>query len=140
VEQKNWTHVRKVVGYRRYDTMRQVALLNEIYAVARLYQNFLQPVMKLKSKTRVGGRIHRVCDAPRTPYQRLLASGQISRKVAAQLRATYDSLNPAALHRKLESLRRELFELADAKLPVVLRRRQRGPDIVLGRRRTVGMA
>ena len=140
VEQKNWTHVRKVVGYRRYDTMRQVALLNEIYAVARLSQNYLQPVMKLKSKTRVGGRIHRVYDEPRTPYERLLASGQISRKVAAQLRATYDSLNPAALHRQLESLRRELFELADAKLPVVLRRHQRGPDIVLGRRRAVGMA
>ena len=140
VEQKNWTHVRKVVGYRRYDTMRQVALLNEIYAVARLYQNFLQPVMKLKSKTRVGGRIHRVYDEPRAPCERLLASGQISRKVAAQLRATYDSLNPAALHRQLESLRRELFELADAKLPVILRRRQRGPDIVLGRRRAVGMA
>jgi len=140
VEQKNWTHVRKVVGYRRYDTMRQVALLNEIYAVARLYQNFFQPVMKLKSKVRVGGRIHRVYDQPRTPYERLLASGQISRQVAAQLRATYNSLNPVALHRQLESLRRELFELADAALPVILRRRQRGPDIVLGRRRAAGMA
>jgi hypothetical protein len=140
VEQKNWTHVRKVVGYRRYDTMRQVALLNEIYAVARLYQNFFQPVMKLKSKTRVGGRIQRVYDEPRSPYQRLVESGQISRKVVAQLRETYESLNPVALHRQLESLRRELFELADAKLPVILRRRQRGPDIVLGRRRAVGMA
>jgi len=140
VEQKNWTHVRKVVGYRRYDTMRQVALLNEIYAVARLYQNFLQPVMKLKSKTRVGGRIHRVYDEPRSPYERLLASGQISRKAAAQLQMIYDSLNPVALHRELESLRRELFELADATLPAILRRRPRGPDIVLGRRRAVGMA
>jgi hypothetical protein len=139
VEQKNWTHVRKVVGYRRYDTMRWLALLNQIYEVARLYQNFFQPVMKLKSKTRVGGKIHRVYDEPRTPYQRLLESGQISRKVVGQLRETYESLNPVALHRQLESLRRELFELADAKLPVILRRRQRGPDIVLGRRRTVGM-
>jgi len=60
--------------------------------------------------------------------------------VAAQLRATYDSLNPAALYRKLEWLRRKLFELAHAMLPVVLRRRQRGPDIVLGARRVVGMA
>jgi hypothetical protein len=56
------------------------------------------------------------------------------RKVVAQLRETYESLNPVALDRQLESLRRELFELADAKLPVILRRRQRGPDIALGRR------
>jgi hypothetical protein len=62
------------------------------------------------------------------------------RKVVAQLRETYESLNPVALDRQLESLRRELFELADAKLPVILRRRQRGPDIALGRPRAVGMA
>ena len=100
----------------------------------------LRRLGELRSSDTVGGRIHRVYDEPRTPYERLLASGQISRKVAAQLRATYDSLNPAALHRKPEWLRRELSELADATLPVVLRRRQRGPDITLGRRRAVRMA
>jgi hypothetical protein len=140
VEQKNWTHVRKVVGYRRYETMRQLALLNEIWELARLVQNFFQPVMKLKSKTRVGGKIHRVYDEPRTPYQRLLESGQIPRKAARELTAIYDSLNPAQLRRRLNQLRRELFELADTALPVILRRRQRGPDLVLGRRRAVGMA
>ena len=140
VEQKNWTHVRKLVGYRRYDTTRQLALLNEIWEVARLYQNFFQPVIKLKSETRVGGKIHRVYDQPRTPYQRLLESGQLSRKTARELRATYESLNPADLHRRLQIRRRELFELADTSQPVVLRRRQRGPDIVLGRRKVAGMA
>ncbi len=117
-----------------------MASLNQIYEVARLYQNFFQPVIKLKSKTRVGGKIHRTYDEPRTPYQRLLESGQISRRTARELRATYESLNPAELHRQLQKLRRELFELADAGLPVILRRRQRGPDLVLGRRKTVGMA
>ncbi len=140
VEQKNWTHVRKVVGYRRYDTARQLTLLNHIYELARLSKNFLQPVIKLESKTRVGGKIHRVYDEPRTPYQRLIESRQLSRKAAAELRAIYESLNPAELHRELERLRRELFESADAKLPTVLRRRQRGPDLVLGRRKAVGMA
>jgi hypothetical protein len=140
IEEKNWTHVRKMVGYRRYDTMRQMALLNQIYEVARPYQNFFQPMIKLASKTRVRGKIHRVYDQPRTPYERLLESGQISRKAARGLRATYQSLNPAELHRQLQRLRRELFELADATLPVILRRRSRGPDIVLGRRKAVGMA
>lgn len=140
VEQKNWTHVRKVVGYRRYDTMRQMELVNQIYEVARLYQNFFQPVIKLTSKTRVGGKIHRTYDQPRTPYERLLESGQLRRKTARELRATYESLNPAQLHRRLLELRRELFELADVALPVILRRRTRGPDVVLGRRKAVGMA
>lgn len=140
VEQKNWTHVRKMVGYRRYDTTKQMGLLNQIYEVARLYQNFFQPVIKLVSKTRVKGKIHRRYDPPRTPYERLLESNQISRKRARELKAVYESLNPAELHRRLNQLRRELFELADATLPVILRRRQRGPDIVLGRRRGVGMA
>jgi hypothetical protein len=140
VEQKNWTHVRKVVGYRRYDTTRQMALLNQIYEVARLYQNFFQPVIKLVSKTRVRGKIHRKYDQPRTPYERLLESKQISRQKARELRTIYESLNPAELHRRLNELRRELFELADAALPTILRRRSRGPDIVLGRRRAVGMA
>lgn len=140
VEQKNWTHVRKVVGYRRYDTTKQMMLLNQIWEVARLYQNFFQPVIQLVSKTRIRGKIRRKYDQPRTPYERLLESGQISRKKARELRALYESLNPAELHRRLNQLRRELFELADATLPVILRRRQRGPDIVLGRHRAVGMA
>ncbi len=140
VEQKNWTHVRKVVGYRRYDTTKQMALLNQIYEVARLYQNYFQPVIKLVSKTRIKGKIHRKYDQPRTPYERLLESKQISRKQARELRTVYASLNPAELHRRLNELRRELFALTDATLPAVLRRRQRGPDIVLGRRRAVGMA
>jgi len=140
VEQKNWTHVRKVVGYRRYDTTKQMSLLNRIYEVARLYQNFFQPVIKLVSKTRVRGKIHRKYDQPRTPYERLLESKQIGRKKARELRTIYESLNPAELHRRLNELRRELFELADAALPTILRRRSRGPDIVLGRRRAVGMA
>ena len=140
VEQKNWTHVRKVVGYRRYDTTKQMTLLNQIYEVARLYQNFFQPVIKLVSKTRVRGKIHRKYDQPRTPYERLLESKQISRQKARELRTIYESLNPAELHRRLNELRRELFELADAALPTILRRRSRGPDIVLGRRRAVGMA
>lgn len=140
VEQKNWTHVRKIVGYRRYDTTKQMGLLNQIYEVARLYQNFFQPVIKLESKTRVRGKIHRHYGQPCTPYERLLESGQIGRKKAKELRVLYESLNPAELHRRLHQLRRELFELSDTTLPVILRRRQRGPDIVLGRRKAMGMA
>jgi len=128
VEQKNWTHVRKVVGYRRYDTMGELALLNEIYALLRLYKNFCQPVMKLKRKTRVGGKIHRLYDEPRTPYERLLESGQLEKGSRQELERIYESLNPAELHRRIESLRTRLFERAEAKDGTTpARPRRRGP-------------
>ena len=69
IEQKNWTHVRKLVGYRRYDTTSELKLLNEIYVVARLYRNFFQPAIKLREKTRVGGRIKRKYDKAQTPMR-----------------------------------------------------------------------
>ena len=76
VEQKNWTHVRKVVGYRRFDTTSELHVLNEIYGVLRLYKNFCLQTLRLKSKTRLGGRIQRVYDPPCTPYERVMASRQ----------------------------------------------------------------
>src|SRR6201993_1854239 len=60
VEQKNWTHVKKFVGYLRYDTQEELSILNDLYrSELRLYKNFFQPVMKLIVKERRGGRIHR---------------------------------------------------------------------------------
>ena len=103
VEQKNWTHVRKVVGYHRYDTQTQVNLLNDLYRhELRLYENFFQPVMKLIAKRREGGRQHRTYDRPQTPYQRVLASSYVSETKKQELRTLYVTLNPAALRRKME--------------------------------------
>jgi len=84
VEQRNWTHVRKVEGYRRLDNTAELLVLRELYDRLRLYKNFFQPTMKLQSKVRVGGKIHRRYDEPRTPYQRLLESGQLSRRAEKQ--------------------------------------------------------
>jgi len=103
VEQKNWTHVRKIVGYHRYDTPEQVNLLNDLYRhELRLYENFFQPVMKLVAKRREGGRQHRTYDRPQTPYQRVLASPYVSETKKQELRTLYVTLNPAALRRKIE--------------------------------------
>ena len=96
IEQKNWTHVRKVVGYRRYDKMSELRVLNEIYAVLRVYKNFCLPTIKLKSKTRVNGRIKRVYDDPRTPYERVMGSRHIDRKTKRQLgESTRRSIPPS---------------------------------------------
>ena len=65
VEQRNWSHVRKVVGYRRFDTAQELAALRGLYGALRLYRNFFQPTMKLASKERiVGDRSHNRADDP----------------------------------------------------------------------------
>jgi hypothetical protein len=135
VEQKNWTHVRKVVGYRRFDTTSELRLLNEIYAVLRLYKNFCLPSIRLKSKARVEGRIKRVYDKPCTPYQRILASKQIDRKTKQELRSVYDSLNPAELSRRLNELRERLEEVSAGKSEGYGKPAYRGPDIRISKRR-----
>jgi hypothetical protein len=136
IEQKNWTHVRKVVGYRRFDNTSELRLLNEIYAMLRLYKNFFLPTIKLASKTRVNGRIKRTYDQARTPYQRLMESRQIDRKTKQQLKATYESLNPAELQRCLSKLREQLETVGAAKSEVVLKRPWRGPDITINKQPT----
>ncbi len=68
----------------------------------RLYKNFFQLVMKLVSKERTGGRVKRKYDTPRTPYQRLMNSGQIAEESKRQLEAVYLNLNPAKLKQNID--------------------------------------
>lgn len=116
IEGKNWTHVRKVVGYLRYDTAAEMQILNGLYqGEMGLYMNFFRPVMKLVSKERIGGKVKRKYDKPRTPYERLVESGQIPEQVRLQLEATYLSLNPAELKRKIDAKLNELYQTYQAK-------------------------
>lgn len=135
VEQKNWTHVRKVVGYRRFDTTSELRVLNEIYNSLRLYKNFCLPTLRLKSKIRVHGRIKRVYDPPCTPYERVMGSSQVDRKMKQQLRSTYEDLNPAALYRRLTELREQLEAISAGKSEGYGKPAYRGPDIRISRRR-----
>ena len=136
VEQKNWTHVRKVVGYRRYDRPEELELMQRLYRVLADSQNFFQPVMKLKEKVREGGKIRRVYDRPKTPYQRLLESGALNRRQRAELIARYRALNPAQLRREIELLRNQLFDLVESKdQQSPPRARRHGPGIVVNQAR-----
>lgn len=103
VEQKNWTHVRQLFGYDRIEDQRLVDLMNEIYDVQNLIQNFFIPQYKLKSKVRVGGKIKKKHDTPKTPYQRLLDSN-ISEERKQKLRDQYATLNYPELRRRKEEL------------------------------------
>ncbi|HOU25296.1 MAG TPA: transposase [Anaerolineae bacterium] len=113
VEQKNWSMVRRVIGYDRYTSRAALGDLNRAYQVLRLYINFFQPVTKLKSKTRHGARVRKVYYTAKTPYQRLLESGVLSPAKEADLAATYNGLNPMALRRYLDSHLEHLWKLAD---------------------------
>src|SRR5512136_1581648 len=116
VEQKNWTHVRKVLGYLRYDTLAELAIMNELcQGELRLYKNFFQPVMKLSSKERVGGKVKRKYDSPQTPYQRLMGSGQIPEEIKEGLKGIYLSLNPAQLKRSIDAKLAELYQVYEEK-------------------------
>jgi hypothetical protein len=117
VEQKNYTHVRRLVGYLRYDTIEEMNLLNDLYRnEQRLFKNFFQPVIKLISKERVGGKIHRRYDKPKTPYQRIMESGEVSNKKKEELEKIYLSLNPAELKRQIDKKLSELYKIYQKKI------------------------
>ena len=111
VEQKNWTHVRQLLGYERLEDPELVALVNELYRVAwDPLHNFFCPSMKLLSKQRVNARVVKTYDAPQTPYERLLAAPQLSDEKKAQLRERFDRLNPFALKKEIERRLKIIFD------------------------------
>jgi hypothetical protein len=111
VEQKNYSVVRRAVGYLRYDTEEELDLLNELYLYLGRYNNFFMPVTKLISKKRVGSKVTKKYDKARTPFRRALASEYIDDKIKAGLRREYDSLNPVELKKNISRLQEKLLKL-----------------------------
>jgi len=111
VEQKNWSIVRKTVGYSRYETEKEINLINQIYFHLRLYTNFFQPQMKLINKTRIGSKVTKKYDKAKTPYQRVIECEQIDKTTKEKLKQIYKGLNPVKLKREIVSLQCKLFEL-----------------------------
>lgn len=116
IEQKNYTHVRRPLGYLRYDTSGEVEMINDLYRnELRLYKNFFQPVMKLARKDRDEGRLRRRYTKPRTPYRILRESDQLDPKARAALDDLYRRLNPAELKRQIDQKLKRLFGLYEKK-------------------------
>jgi len=118
VEQKNYSVVRRNVGYSRYDTEEELNLLNKLYIYLGHYTNYFQPVVKLVLKTRVGSKVTKKYDIARTPFRRVLESKYINGKIKARLEVAYDSLNPADLKRKITRLQDKLLKLNTLKQKV----------------------
>ena len=111
VEQKNWSVVRRLIGYRRYKSLEALRLLETIYRDWRLYVNFFQPVRKLPSKERVGCRVRKRYNEAKTPYRRVLASVDVAEAEKGHLEEIYRTLNPVALRRRIEENLEKLWGL-----------------------------
>ena len=118
VEQKNYSVVRRNVGYLRYDTEEELNLLNELYIHLDHYTNYFQPVVKLVLKTRVGSKVTKKYDEARTPFRRVLECQYIDDKIKVKLKRQYDILNPAELKRKISRLQDRLLKLNTLKQKV----------------------
>ncbi len=118
VEQKNYSVVRRNVGYQRYDTDKELRTLNELYIYLDSYINYFQPVVKLVSKTRVGSKVTKKYDKAKTPFRRVLDSEHVNDKIKKNLKREYDSLNPAELKRKITRLQDKLLKLNTLKQKV----------------------
>ena len=114
IEQKNWTHVRKLIGWDRYDTPATVAALNNLYQnELRLYLNLFLPSVKLAGKKRVGSKLIRRYDNPKTPFQRVLDAGSGDSKKIAALQQLRSALDPFTLSNTIERKIEKIWSLAN---------------------------
>ena len=100
----NGSIVRRLIGYDRFEGLDAYNALSELYATLRLYINFFQPSLKLKSKIRDGAKVTKKYDKAKTPYQRLLISINISEEIKIKLRTQYEQLDPILLLKNLQLL------------------------------------
>lgn len=111
IEQQNFSVVRRFVGYQRLDTYKQLRILNQLYNLLSDYQNFFQPVMRLKEKVRNGTRLTRRYDTPKTAYQRVLVYPETNPEVKKKLRKRFLTLNPRRLLLNITRFGRNLTKL-----------------------------
>jgi len=111
VEEKNGSIIRKVTGYNRFEGFAAEQSLYNLYEKLRLYINYFQPSLKLKSRTRNGGKVTKIYDEAKTPYRRLINSN-ISEKIKNKLGMEYDSLDPVNLLSQVQELQKEFMKHA----------------------------
>lgn len=122
VEQKNWTHVRSLVGYLRYDTPAELELLNKIWDLDWRFTNLLCTQQKLVSRERVGAKVIKRHDTAQTPHQRARTAGILTPGRKSALTRTLNDLHPGQLQREIDVLTEQLERLALLKRPAPIRR------------------
>jgi len=117
VEQKNWTHVRKLLGWERYDSRAAVEAINDLYRhELRLWLNLYLPSVKLVKKVRVGSKLRRVYDAAKTPLERVVACAQARKEQVAELKKLRLSLDPFQLGKVIDQKLEGIYDMANRRL------------------------
>lgn len=117
IEQKNWTHVRQIFGWDRYDSDAACTAMNDLYAnELRLFQNFFQPSMKLMKKVRVGSKLVRKYDPPQTPFQRVLKSKKYDRAKVKKLKTLFETLDPFELSQAIDAKLQKIYKMASQRI------------------------
>jgi hypothetical protein len=103
IENKNWTHIRQYLGFQRFDKPQLVDMLNDLYTTEwNAYFNFFNPSMKLVNKKRIGSKIIKQYDAPKTPFQRLMESRHLDDQTKQRLQKQFLSLNPFEIQQRMK--------------------------------------
>jgi len=127
IEQKNWTHVRKLIGWDRYDSQTALAVMNRLYkGPLRLWMNLFQPSVKLIKAERRGSRLLRKYDKPQTPLDRLTSC---DKKAGEALSAQREKLDPFELGERVGALLDDIYKMAKRK-PVLRKAAKADNDIL----------
>ena len=109
VEQKNYTHVRLLLGYQRIEQPDLIQPINRLYELWDLFNNVCLPSMKLIEKKKIGSRYVRKYDPARTPCQRLIDSPDIDEAKKTFLTTMKCNINPFALKRQIDNLQSQIL-------------------------------
>jgi len=113
IEQKNWTHVRKVLGWERYESQRALRAINAFYRGPwRVMMNLFQPSIKLTTKVRKGSRLIRHYDVPQTPLDRLLACTPEGSRILKYWQQQRTQSDPFRLAEQIEQQLKAIWDLA----------------------------
>lgn len=114
IEQKNWTHVRKVMGWERYDSQWALEAMNAFYAGPwRTMMNLFQPCVKLQKKVRHGLRLKRQYDSSRTPLDRLQLCRPSPSASASTLQVQRAACDPSMLSKQIERQLEAIWKMAN---------------------------
>ena len=112
VEQKNYSHVRQLLGYDRLDNPKLIELINNLYTKQwSLLQNHFCPTLKLKEKKRINSKYYKKYETPRTPYQRIIESPYISEENKCTITKLHQSLDPFKLKQHINKQLKMIFNM-----------------------------
>jgi hypothetical protein len=111
VEQKNWTHVRELLGYDRLENPVMLQEINALYLDWEKLNNFFKPSLKLVSKVRIRSRYKKKYDKPQTPFERLKAGGVLNKEQENALQCEYESLDPFELAQCIQRRLRKIEKM-----------------------------